>query len=29
MVTEDFRHLLRGEMLAHRTVLNNQSNIQS
>ena len=28
MVTEDFRHLLRGEMLAHRTVLNNQSNIQ-
>jgi hypothetical protein len=28
MVTEDFRHVLRGEMLAHRTVLNNQSNIQ-
>ena len=28
MVTEDFRHLLRGEMLAGRTVLNNLSNIQ-
>ena len=24
MVTEDFRYLLRGDMLAHRTVLGNQ-----
>lgn len=28
LVTEDFRHLLRGEMLAAHTVLNNLSNIQ-
>jgi hypothetical protein len=28
LVTEDFQHLLRGEMLAQRTVLNNLSNIQ-
>ena len=28
MVTEDFRYLLRGDMLAQRTVLSNQSNIQ-
>ncbi|MEJ2672339.1 MAG: hypothetical protein P8168_09110 [Deltaproteobacteria bacterium] len=28
IVNEDFQHVLRGEMLAQRTVLNNQSNIQ-
>ena len=28
LVTDDFRHLLRGEMLAQRTVLTNFSNIQ-
>ena len=28
MVTEDFRYLLRGDMLAQRTVLGNLSNIQ-
>ncbi len=28
LVTDDFRHLLRGEILAQRTVLNNLSNIQ-
>ena len=27
MVTEDFRYLLRGDMLAQRTVLGNLSNI--
>jgi hypothetical protein len=28
LVTEDFQHLLRGEMLAQRTVLTNLSNVQ-
>ena len=28
LVTEDFRYLLRGEMLAAQTVLVNKSNIQ-